>query len=102
MMQRRATDHRAIVLEVIATTPEVATRAAVQAEVARNTARDEFSINAISAMVSELRRQGMIAVREDATLFVTPLGLEYLSKAAFDRALPEPYKKPGRKKKLAE
>lgn len=90
LYQRRATDHRALVLEVIATTPEIATRA-------------EFNINSISAMVSSLKHEGLIAVREDGTLFVTPLGLEWLNKAAFDRALPAPHtKRPGRRKKKVE
>jgi predicted transcriptional regulator len=96
---RRATDHRALVLEVIATIPTAATRAAVQKEVASMSDLSEFNVNAISAMVSTLMREGLIGRKEDGTLFVTIVGLDWLSFGRFDRALPAPHTRPGRKKK---
>lgn len=97
--QRRATDHRAIVLEVVATIPTTATRDAVQAEVARENRQSDFNKDAISAMVSTLRKEGLIGVRDDGTLFVTELGFTWLRTAAFDLPLPGPYTKPGRRKR---
>lgn len=98
---RRATDHRAIVLEVVATIPVAATRDAVQKEVeaeATKMAYSGFHKNAVSAMVSELLREGLIGRKEDGTLFVTSLGLDWMVNASFDRALPSPHTKPKRKK----
>lgn len=95
---RRATDHRALVLEVVATIPEAATRDAIQHEAFRYRTDDRFGMNQISAMVSHLLRQGLIARREDATLFITGLGLDWLKNAMFDRSLPEPHTRPGRRR----
>lgn len=101
-MYRRATDHRSLVLNVAATTPAAATRAAVQDEVVREAAKVgnfEFHLNAVSAMVSELLREGLLGTRDDGTLFVTQYGLDWLQNADFTRALPAPHTKPGRKKR---
>lgn len=98
-MKRRATDHRALVLEVVATTPVAATRDAVQKEVAIMSPRDEFNVNAISAMVSTLLREGLIGRRDDGTLFVTQRGFEWLREGDFTRALPAKHERPGRRKK---
>jgi predicted transcriptional regulator len=94
-----ATDHRALVLEVVATTPTIATREAVQNEIAGMKMFDNK--NAISAMVSALLREGLIGRREDNTLFVTESGMRWLSEADFTRALPAPHTRPGRRKKTA-
>lgn len=93
---RRATDHRAIVLEEIATAPYVATRDAVQAAVAKAGYR-EFHANAVSAMVSELLRIGLIGMKEDRTLFLTQSGLEWITKGDFTRPLPGFIERPARR-----
>jgi hypothetical protein len=97
--QRRATDHRALVLEVVATIPQAASREAVQKEVLVNRTDDRFDHNQISAMVSRLLTEGLIGRRDDGTLFVTALGFEWLRKADFTRELPAPHTKPTRSKK---
>lgn len=97
---RRATDHRALVLEVVATTPSAATRDAVQREVLANKIDEAFAANQISAMVSTLLKEGLIGRRDDGTLFVTQVGFEWLRSADFTRALPPPgAPRPSRKKK---
>jgi predicted transcriptional regulator len=96
---RRATDHRALVLEVVATIPVAATRDAVQKEVALLSKAGGFAVNAISAMVSTLLREGLIGRRDDETLFVTQIGFDWLANADFTRALPAPHERPGRRKK---
>lgn len=93
---RRATDHRALVLEVVATTPVVATREAVQSEVAGLS--NDFHRDAISAMVSTLLRDGLLGRRDDGTLFVTAIGMDWLTHGEFDRALPKPHTKTRKKK----
>lgn len=95
---RRATDHRAVVLEEIATAPYAATRDAVQAQVAK-AGYKEFHKDAISAMVSELLRIGLVGRKEDGTLFLTTAGLEWLTHGDFTRPLPPPHIKPNRRGK---
>lgn len=97
--ERRATDHRALVLEVVATIPSAATRDAVQKEVLANKTDERFGANQISAMVSTLLKEGLIGRRDDGTLFVTATGFEWLRGADFTRALPAPHEKPSRRKK---
>lgn len=96
--RRRATDHRALVLEVVATTPDKATRDAVQREVLRCRTDDRFGVNQISAMVSTLLREGLLGRRDDDSLFVTSVGLDWLHHATFDLPLPKPYTKTSRRK----
>lgn len=96
---RRATDHRAIVLEEIATAPYVATRDAVQKQVAKAAGYQEFHANAVSAMVSELLRIGLVGMKEDKTLFLTTSGLEWITKGDFTRPLPGFIERPRRRGK---
>src|SRR3954465_2359783 len=96
LVERRATDHRALVLEVVATTPSAATRKAIEAEVLANRTDERFGHNQIAAMVSSLLRFGLIGRREGSTLLVTTLGLEWLQAADFTRELPAPHTKPKR------
>lgn len=94
---RRASDHRALVLEVVATAPYSATRDAIQDEVAKLSQPHDFGPLLISAMVSSLLAGGLLGRKEDGTLFITQHGLDYLKHAAFDRKLPEPgIERPGR------
>lgn len=97
--ERRATDHRALVLEVVATIPSSATRQAVQRETLKERTDGSFGANQISAMVSTLLRDGLIGRRDDATLFVTAMGFEWMRSADFTRALPAPHERPSRRKK---
>ena len=98
-LQHRATDHRALVLEVVATTPNAATREAVTKEVEANRTDDRFRYNQIAAMISHLLQEGLIGRREDGTLFVTAPGFEWLRDGDFTRQLPAPHTKPKRSKK---
>lgn len=97
--RRRATDHRAAVLEVVATTPAAATRAAVQREAIGVVGDGRFGANQASAMVSTLLALGLLGTRDDGTLFVTARGLDYLTTAAFDLPPPPPYTKPNSRKR---
>lgn len=97
---RRASDHRALVLEVVATAPYATHRAAVQEEVAKLSQPHDFGPLQISAMVSSLLSAGLLGTREDKTLFITQHGLDWITTAAFDRKLPEPgIPRPRRKRK---
>jgi hypothetical protein len=97
-LRRRYTDHRAAVLEEIATAPYVATRDAVQKAVMKM-GMQEFHANAVSAMVSELLRVGLVGRKEDGTLFLTQVGLDILQHGDFTRPLPAEHEKPNRRGK---
>lgn len=93
--KHRATDHRAIVLESVATSPAAASIDTIKADAA---AIGWTHNNQISAMVSNLLHIGLLG-RSESGLFVTKLGMEWLLTGRFDRALPAPYTKPKRKRK---
>lgn len=93
--RRRATDHRAIVLESIATNPTGAQKKHIVAD-CRSA---DFTPHMIDSMIWQLRKEGLIG-RDDATgHFITKAGLAYLNNAAFD--LPPPpmgHPRPGARK----
>lgn len=97
-LDRRWTDHRAAVLEEVATAPYTTTRAAVQAAVLKMGYSD-FHKDSISAMVSRLLSDGYLGMKEDQTLFITAVGLECLTHGDFTKPLPGFRERPGRQGK---
>lgn len=94
-----ATDHRAKVLEAVATNPGIATHD----EIARDCTDHEFDRNKVLKMVRQLRKEGLLGKADnDAGHFITRAGLEYLTDGCFDRGLPCPHERPrarGKRKK---
>ena len=91
---RRATEHRTLVLESVATSPSNPTTN----EIANDCEGPDFSRNNVSTMVSTLRREGLLGVNDDGRHFLTQLGLDWLQRARFDRALPEFAERPRSRK----
>lgn len=89
-----ATDHRALVLESVATNPR-ATLDAIIKDCADADAA--FTPKQIAAMVWWLRREGLINL-EDGVHHMTKAGLDYLTDARFDRAIPVAHTRPGARK----
>lgn len=78
--RRRATDHRAIVLESVATNPTGASEANITADCQAS----DFTRRMVKAMIWQLRKEGLIG-RDDAQgHFITQAGLNYLTSARFD------------------
>ncbi len=93
--RRSATDHRALVLESVATSPR-ATLDAIRADC--TAALPSFTEKKVDAMVWWLRRVGLINRGEDGVHVLTKTGLEWLTSGRFDRALPEYAERPGARK----
>lgn len=89
----RATDHRAIVLEEVATSPEAPT----SREILKRCIAHDFTKEALRRMVSRLRQDGLIGLNDTRGHFITKAGLDYLTYARFDKALPTPHIKPNLK-----
>lgn len=85
MARKRATDHRALVLESVATNPKGASERLIVADCAD----PAFPVEAVKSMIWQLRKEGLIARDEAGTgHHITKAGLDYLAQAAFDRGLP--------------
>lgn len=93
----RASDHRAVVLEEIATSP---VEPSMQ-EVTSTLAKPDFTQEMVYKMVYQLLREGLIGRREgQASLFITEGGLDYLTNARFDLPLQEPgHPRPGARRR---
>lgn len=97
---RSATEHRAIVLESVATAPEEATHDAI--------VKDSASIGwtdrkQIVTMVNQLVREGLVGRNTSGGFFLTVAGLEALQSGTFNRKLPEFAERPkGRRRKPKE
>jgi hypothetical protein len=98
MKQRAATDHRALVLEAVATSP---TRPTV-ALIVKDCAGTDFKPTSVNTMVWYLRKNGFIGLDDKGQHFITTVGLDYLVSARFDRELPSEHKRPHSKKKIKE
>lgn len=86
-MKRRATDHRALVLEAVATAPF---RPSIES-IIRDCVGPDFTRAVVKSMVWQLRREGLIGLDTSGTShFITKAGLDYLTDGRFDRALPQP------------
>lgn len=92
---RRATDHRAIVLESVATSPSNPTGA----EIAKDCVGPDFTRKNVLTMISTLRREGLIAMNEDGRHYVTQAGLDCLAHWRFDRELPTFAERPASRKR---
>ena len=80
-----ATDHRALVLEAVATCPQQATTA----QILRDCQGENFKPSAVKVMVYQLRHEGLLGRHEDSDVhFLTLAGLDWLTRGHFDRALP--------------
>lgn len=82
-------EHRAAVLESIATSPSPATNASIRADCVE----EGFSAKNVLTMVSQLQREGLIG-RIDQGYFITRAGFDYLTGGRFDRKLPEAHERP--------
>jgi hypothetical protein len=92
-----ATDHRALVLESVATSPIPATVAAIVADCTG--ADPEFTPKKVKAMIWWLRREGLVGDDDKGTgHFITKAGLDWLAHGRFDRALPTDHIRPGARK----
>lgn len=95
---RTATEHRAIVLESVATSPKEATRDTIVKDAASIGWTDRKQI---VTMIHQLRREGLIGLKEGErnAFFLTTGGLEALQHGAFDRKLPEFAERPKARRK---
>lgn len=93
---RRATDHRALVLESVATSPTPATLDSIAADC--HGADPSYTRKLVAAMVWWLVRVGLLG-RTGDSYFLTKAGLEWLTTGRFDRALPAPHTRPGARRK---
>lgn len=94
--RRRASDHRALVLEAVATSPESPS----EAQIVADCNGPDFDRPKILSMVRLLRMEGLIGLSSPSGgHFITVVGLNYLTTARFDRGLPAPHTRPGRKRR---
>lgn len=100
-LQRRATDHRAAVLESVATNPKGTTIL----HIVQDCEADGFPAELVKKHVWQLKKEGLIGIREstdgtDPGHFITRVGLDYLTFGRFDLPLPEPgHPRPGARRK---
>lgn len=93
-VRKLATDHRALVLEAVATSPVNPTEKAIVADAATT----EYTAKKVGSMIWQLRKEGLIQRREDGTYAITQAGLDWLTHGRFDRALPAEHVRPGARK----
>lgn len=89
-----ATDHRALVLESVATAPR-----ATRTTVAKDCVGVDFGARAVQSMLWQLRHEGLIGMDDEGVLFVTKAGFGWLTNGRFDRALPCPHERPTSKRR---
>jgi hypothetical protein len=92
---KRATDHRALVLEAVATAPTRPTCAAIIIDCADT----DFTPKTVRVMAWTLRRDGLLGLDEHGGYFITRAGLDYLTHARFDRKIPAPHTRPRSRKR---
>ena len=78
--KRRATDHRALVLESVATNPSGASKK----DIVSDCEAPDFTPPMIDSMIWQLRKEGLIGRDDKNGHFITQAGLNYLRIAAFD------------------
>jgi hypothetical protein len=94
--QKWATDHRALVLESVATAPRGATRPSV----IEDCVGEGFTRSMVLVMLWQLKREGLVG-ESDEVLFLTRAGFDWLTQGRFDRPLPEPgHPRPGARKRF--
>jgi len=95
---RHATDHRGLVLEAVATSPEPPTIDSIR----RDSICEGFDAVRVGKMVRQLRVEGLLGLQDGgspATFFITAAGLDYLTHGRFDRGLPREHTRPAARKK---
>jgi len=91
-----ATDHRALVLESVATNPF---RPSMES-IVRDCIGLDFKSNVVKAMIYQLRREGLVGLGSSGTdHFITKAGLDWLTQGRFDRALPGFHNRASRRRK---
>lgn len=94
---RRATEHRLLVMEAVATCPEQCSLETIK----KDCSSADFPSHSVVVMVWQLCREGLLGRSEESYYFLTEFGLAYLYAADFTRGLPEyaPRPKARRKRK---
>jgi hypothetical protein len=85
MKSAKATEHRVLVLEEVATAPEGATIKSTTAALTN----DLFPYHSVWNMIWQLRKEGLLGMGAEGYLHLTEFGLRYLQQTDFSRALPE-------------
>lgn len=100
-MKRHATDHRGLVLESIATSPNPELQS-IHSDCTSST----FPKKSVDAMVWVLCREGLVnrvnQPNGNVTHHLTKTGFDYLASGHFDRKLPEPHTRPNRRARRKE
>jgi hypothetical protein len=94
MNRSKATEHRVLVLEEVATAPEGATIKSTTSALSNET----FPYHSVWNMVWQLRKEGLLGMGEEGYLHLTEFGLRYLQQTDFTRALPEFAERPKARK----
>lgn len=92
--RKHATDHRALVLESVATAPR-----SNMSQVRADCVGVNFPKHSVEVMVYQLLREGLLQRAEDGTLALTSAGLEWFAYGRFDKALPTYAERPGARKR---
>lgn len=93
--RRKATEHRALVLESVATAPGGATADSV----CKDCVGHAFNRHAVYAMLWQLRREGLVGRDDKDTYFLITAGLERIQYGDFTRSLPEYAPRPRARRK---
>jgi hypothetical protein len=94
MNKRKATEHRALVLEEIATAPEGATIKSVCTALTN----EAFPYHSVWTMVWQLRKEGLVGMGSEGYLHLTEFGVAYLYQTDFTRKLAEFTERPKARK----
>lgn len=95
--KRRATDHRAIVMESVITYPGAPTLEEIVTECVA--ALPTLNRHKADAMVRQLRTEHLLGVNESGGHYLTDAGLDYFKAGVFDRALPKDHERPKSRKR---
>ena len=93
--RRKATEHRALVLESVATAPGGATMESVQ----KDCVGHAFNKHAVYAMLWQLCREGLVGRNSDNTYFLTTAGLDRIQYGDFTQKVPEYAPRPKARKR---
>lgn len=94
--RRRATDHRRVVLESVATHPAIP----FTSDIIADCQGPDYTPHMIESMIWQLGHEGLIEMRTDLGGYrITQLGLDWLTNGRFDQAIPKPHKRPGTRRR---
>ena len=85
MNKSKATEHRVLVLEEVATAPEGATIKSTTTALSN----EAFPYHSVWNMIWQLRKEGLLGMGEEGYLHLTEFGMTYLYTQDFSRKLPE-------------